>query len=62
MLRQASAQIGAIRLFSKLTNYTRRSFGGLPGTFWWLWLGTLVNRIGIFVSPFLTLFLTGQRD
>jgi MFS family permease len=43
-----------------LTNL-RRSFSGLPTAFWWLWLGTLINRVGIFVTPFLTLFLTGQR-
>ena len=39
----------------------RRAFGGLPAAFWWLWLGTLINRIGIFITPFLTLFLTSQR-
>lgn len=34
---------------------------GLPRVFWFLWLGTLVNRLGIFVVPFLTLFLTRER-
>lgn len=34
---------------------------GLPPTYWLLWLGTLVNRLGGFVVPFLTLYLTGQR-
>ncbi len=34
---------------------------GLPGKFWYLWLGTLINRVGIFVLPFLTLFLTRQQ-
>jgi len=33
----------------------------LPTTFWFLWLGTLVNRLGGFVVPFLTLYLTSQR-
>jgi MFS family permease len=33
----------------------------LPATFWFLWLGTLVNRLGGFVVPFLTLYLTSQR-
>jgi MFS family permease len=35
--------------------------GGLPGPFWALWSGTLVNRLGAFVLPFLALFLTQAR-
>ncbi len=35
--------------------------GGLPRTFWVLWGGTLVNRLGTFVEPFLILYLTTQR-
>lgn len=35
--------------------------GGLPGPFWWLWLGTLVNRAGTFIEPFFVLYLTGPR-
>lgn len=38
-----------------------RLYLGLPPTYWFLWLGTLVNRLGGFVVPFLTLYLTGQR-
>ena len=34
---------------------------GLPPTYWFLWLGVLVNRLGSFVIPFLTLYLTSQR-
>ena len=33
----------------------------LPRTYWLLWLGTLINRLGGFVVPFLTLYLTQQR-
>ncbi len=33
----------------------------LPAAYWFLWLGTLINRLGSFVIPFLTLYLTGQR-
>ena len=33
----------------------------LPPTFWLLWLGTIVNRLGGFVIPFLSLYLTSQR-
>jgi MFS family permease len=32
-----------------------------PRTFWILWAGTLVNRLGLVVLPFLTLFLTLER-
>ncbi|KQV18748.1 MULTISPECIES: MFS transporter [unclassified Kitasatospora] len=35
--------------------------GGLPRAFWWLWVSTLVNRIGGFVVPFLALYLTSER-
>lgn len=34
---------------------------GLPPGYWLLWAGTLINRLGGFVAPFLTLYLTGQR-
>src|SRR4051794_38438176 len=35
--------------------------GGLPPAFWALWSGTLVNRLGSFVLPFLSLYLTRAR-
>src|SRR5512146_2337123 len=34
---------------------------GLPPAYWLLWVGTLINRLGTFVIPFLTLYLTVQR-
>jgi MFS family permease len=34
---------------------------GLPATYWLIWTGTLINRLGGFVIPFLTLYLTDQR-
>jgi len=34
---------------------------GLPPLYWVLWTGTLINRLGGFVVPFLTLYLTGER-
>jgi len=33
----------------------------LPPIFWFLWMGTVVNRLGGFVVPFLTLYLTTER-
>ncbi len=35
--------------------------GGLPGTYWVLWSGILVNRAGGFAVLFLSLYLTGPR-
>jgi MFS family permease len=35
--------------------------GGLPRTFWYLWAGTLINRVGGFVIIFLTIYLTTVR-
>ena len=34
---------------------------GLPPTYWLIWTGTLVNRLGGFVIPFMTLYLTARR-
>src|SRR6266542_1460163 len=34
---------------------------GLPPTYWLIWIGTLINRLGGFVIPFLTLYLTAKR-
>ena len=34
---------------------------GLPRTFWFLWTGALVNRLGGFVFTFLALYLTQER-
>src|SRR4030067_755889 len=39
--------------------FFRRS--GLPRPFWLWWAGTIVNRLGGFVVPFLALYLTGPR-
>jgi MFS family permease len=37
------------------------SLRGLPRTFWLLWVGALINRLGGFVMTFLALYLTGVR-
>ena len=39
----------------------QRAAGGLPRPFWVLWAGTLINRLGMFVEPFLALYLSGAR-
>jgi MFS family permease len=38
-----------------------RRVDGLPAPYWWLWLGTLINRAGTFIEPFAILYLTGPR-
>ena len=35
--------------------------GGLPRPFWVLWAGTLINRLGMFVEPFMALYLSSAR-
>ncbi|GAA1887745.1 MDR family MFS transporter [Asanoa iriomotensis] len=42
-------------------SWLRETTGGLPRTFWYLWCGTLVNRLGGFVLIFLTVYLTKER-
>ncbi|NLU77189.1 MFS transporter [Micromonospora sp. HNM0581] len=39
----------------------RDTTGGLPRTFWYLWTGTLINRLGSFVLVFLAIYLTQER-
>ena len=34
---------------------------GLPRPFWFLFAGTMLNRAGSFIAPFLSLYLTGSR-
>lgn len=35
--------------------------GQLPRAYWFIWGGTLVNRLGSFVLPMLTIYLTSRR-
>jgi len=42
-------------------SWAYHTVGGLPPTFWYLWTGTLINRLGTFVLPFLAIYLTSQR-
>jgi MFS family permease len=45
-----------------LTNETwSRVSAGLPRTFWFLWLGLLINRAGNFIVPMMTVYLTKER-
>jgi MFS family permease len=44
------------------TNRFKSLTEGLPPTYWLIWTGTLINRLGGFVIPFLTLYLTSQRE
>ena len=39
----------------------RDTTGGLPTSFWYLWAGTLINRLGSFVVIFLAIYLTTVR-
>jgi MFS family permease len=42
--------------------WLRSTAGGLPGAYWYLWTGILVNRAGGFAVLFLSLYLTGPRQ
>jgi MFS family permease len=45
-----------------LTAWWRRMGGGLPRPFWVLFGGTLVNRLGYVVEPFLAIYLVRGRE
>ncbi|MEV4760715.1 MFS transporter [Micromonospora sp. NPDC049559] len=42
-------------------DWFRQTTGGLPATFWYLWAGTLINKLGSFVLIFLAIYLTTVR-
>lgn len=44
-----------------MRGWFRSATGGLPRQFWFLWTGTLINRLGSFVVIFLAIYLTGAR-
>lgn len=44
-----------------LRRAAKESVSGLPRAFWWLWISTLVNRLGAFVATFMALYLTLDR-
>ncbi len=44
-----------------LRSALRDAVGGLPRAYWAIWAGLLVNRVGSFVVPFLSLYLTQRR-
>jgi MFS family permease len=46
---------------SRPVRWYSTSVSGMPAAFWYLWVGTLLNRLGSFVLPFLALYLTAQR-
>jgi MFS family permease len=52
-----TAEVGGIA--GRARRAAGAAFGGLPAAFWWIWLGTLVNRLGSFVLPLLAFYLTG---
>src|SRR5215211_3379359 len=39
----------------------RQNIRAMPSTAWVLFAGSFVNRLGTFVLPFITLYLTSQR-
>jgi MFS family permease len=42
-------------------SFLRTRVGGLAKGFWVLWTGTLINRMGTMMVPFMTLYLVGAR-
>ncbi|GIF06101.1 MDR family MFS transporter [Actinoplanes siamensis] len=44
-----------------MRGWLREAAGGLPRQFWFLWTGTLINRLGSFVVLFLSIYLTSER-
>jgi MFS family permease len=45
----------------RVRGWFQQATGGLPRQFWFLWTGTLINRLGSFVVIFMAIYLTGAR-
>ena len=43
-----------------MRGWLQQTAGGLPRAFWYLWTGTLINRIGSFVILYLAIYLTRE--
>ncbi|MHB8873582.1 MAG: MDR family MFS transporter [Myxococcaceae bacterium] len=59
-METAAAPRGSFVLAAILQSL-RAATGGMPPTYWWLWSGTLVNKLGSFIVAFLAIYLTGER-
>jgi predicted MFS family arabinose efflux permease len=56
------ATVPAVRVAKRsVRGAAQRAATGLPRPFWVLWAGTLINRLGMFVEPFLALYLSSAR-
>jgi MFS family permease len=51
----------ALNVSSRILNAFFGSVRGLPRTFWFLWGGTLLNRVGSMVMPMMAIYLTRHR-
>ena len=49
-----------LRAVSRARSSAAATFGGLPGGFWWLWIGQVVNRVGTFVMPLLAYYVSDE--
>jgi MFS family permease len=56
-----TATVPATGIARRSLGVAQRAAGGLPRPFWVLWAGTLINRLGMFVEPFLALYLSSER-
>ena len=50
-----------ISIMPSALTYLKKSFSLLPRAYWFLWGGTLLNRMGMIVLPFLAIYLTSAR-
>ncbi|WP_084557956.1 MDR family MFS transporter [Couchioplanes caeruleus] len=44
-----------------MRGWLREAAGGLPRQFWFLWTGTLINRLGAFAVIYLAIYLTQEQ-
>jgi MFS family permease len=54
------AIVAALMAASRFSIRQRVARSDMPTSFWYLWTGTLVNRLGGFAVPFLMLYLTAR--
>ncbi|REE99472.1 MDR family MFS transporter [Thermomonospora umbrina] len=57
----ATPRVTSPNVAGRMPPFLRERIGGLPRAFWVLFAGTLINRLGTMVEPFLGLYLTSVR-
>src|SRR6267142_5701288 len=57
----ATSHISVSSVRTTIRHWYRAAAGGLPGVFWTVWWGLVINRLASFVLAFLSIYLVRER-